>query len=189
MAKKDRPSGLIKNNPDLLEQAKKDSEELKNLNSNFQFFQDDYSSLLVRSGGSRVKKAYLITFKDNPSLVFISFNTSKEKAKSEAVLYFRNILPEFSGHKYWEEQYIKAHRKRIPQFDKYAIRGKVPIKDLLKLGMSFPCAVCGKHSFNFESVQNNECFIVEDGFEINPFTEGILVCTHCYYKKCIHRRK
>lgn len=178
-----RPSGLSYNNPNIISKVIEDSQEIEELNSNFQSFQDDYSKLLVKSGKSRVKRAYFITFSDNPSLAYISFSTSKEKAKSEAVLYFRNYLPEFSGNKYWKERYVKARRLRVPQFDKYAVVGKVPIIELLKLGMTFSCAICGKGTFNYKDVQEKRCYVVDDGFEVNPFTKGILACPHCYYKK------
>lgn len=131
---------------------------------------------------------YKVTFKDQENLVFISFQKTPEKARSEACLYFRdNFYPSFMDTG-MEEEYMVSTAHRLQAFDKYSIECKVPIPDLMKeLKATFPCSVCGKDNFNLQDVEIGRCFIVEGEGDLNPFTKGYVLCYDCYKKYIVQK--
>lgn len=132
----------------------------------------------------REKQAYLVTFADDPSIIFVSFATHKERSKAryEAVRYFKNSFhPHFmGGDDIAKDRFINSRLLRYPQFDKYAKEGRVPITELFKLGIRIPCCNCGKGSFNQALLNLKQCYILEGEGNLNGFTKGILLCKACY---------
>ena len=76
----------------------------------------------------------------------------------------------------------KIRAKRVFAFDKYVYEKKIPIIEQVKYGLKYPCYLCKKHKFTYEDYENNKCYVVDDGFSINEFTKGYLVCSECYKK-------
>ena len=150
----------------------------------YEEFEKDYKDVLyLIKNRTEKKKAYVVTYTDDPTLFFITFVENRYKAKGSATMYFRdNYHPAFSGQKWKTERFTKARARRIPIFDKYAREGKVPISELMKLDISFPCSVCGRHDFNLKSYEAGTCHIIEEGVDLNIFTKGIVVCDECFRK-------
>ena len=181
-----RQSGLISLNSNLQEykqekEQKENDFSLANIQDDYLSFKQEYDKFQIKALETKRKKAYMITFSDVPSLCYISFESSKDKAKGVAVMYFRDFHPDFKDD-LWQQRFLHAKRKRIPSFDRYADIGRVPVLELLKRGMSFSCGACGKDNFTYGDIQTGRGFIVEDGFEMNPFTKGFILCYHCYKK-------
>lgn len=135
--------------------------------------------------------AFKITFKDQPDLVFISFQpkelgkaTTRARARWSACKYFKDSMhPSFQKRDDCKAELRQTVTKRIHDFDKYGTRGKVPIPELMKhIGATFPCSICGKDNFNFEDYKIGRCFIAEGEGDINPFTDGLILCYNCYKK-------
>ena len=127
--------------------------------------------------------AYKITFKDQPSLIYISFQKTRDKAVYEACKYFHdNFYPTFMGEGRDQElKQAKAHR--LQEFDKYSVEGVIPIPELMKvMGFTFPCSICGKDNFNYSDYDIGRCFLVEGEGDLNPFTKGFVLCYECYKK-------
>ena len=141
-------------------------------------FEIEYRKLLLKN--KEVKCAYLIRFKNCPKEFFISFQTpnTRDTGKWEACKYFASINHPVIG----EGSYSSARRTRVPQLDKYADTGKVPVAELLKLGASFKCGICGHGLFNYDDLLKNRCMIAEGEGELNKFTKDILVCNDCKRK-------
>ena len=179
-----RKSGLIENNSELREyqeELQKKSIEVEDITDDYAFFKNEYDNFASQTLDGHRKKAYLVTFTDIPSLCYIAFEHSKNKARGVAVMYFRDFHPDFMDG-LWKKRFLHAQRKRVPAFDKYSYSGKVPVMELLKRGMSFSCGVCGKDNFTYGDIQIGRGFVIDDGFEMNPFTKGFVLCYHCYKK-------
>lgn len=139
----------------------------------------EYEELLRKSKSKG--EAYKVTYVGEPHLMYIAFNKNKDKAKGEATKFFKeNFYPSFVG-RGWREMYKKARTARLPDFDKYSVEGKIPIPELMKLGVSFPCSVCGQHNFEYKDLDQNICFIIEDEGDLNIFTKGYILCYKCYH--------
>lgn len=136
----------------------------------------------------KMKQAYLVTFVGDPNLIFISFDTYKDRSKTryKAVKYFKNCMhPEFMGNQAsLDEKFLETRLTRYPEFDKYADEGRVPIPELFKLGIQIPCHACGKRVFNQKLLNLKQCVIVEGEGNMNGFTKGILLCKDCYNRLC-----
>ncbi len=128
-------------------------------------------------------KAYIITCVGIPEIFFIAFAENRDKAKSKAVKYYRDTVfhPEFTGNA-WKKTYTKLRRNRCSSFDKYAKEGKVPIQEILKLGASFNCAICGKHTFTEADYDKHKCFILEGDGDYNSYTQNLIICYDCKRK-------
>ena len=142
-------------------------------------FDKEYTKILKRYSKS-IKDAYVIRFLDEPEAFFITFQNLKDRdtGKWEACKYFDSIHHPRIG----LGSYSKARRKRIPEFDKYRSMEKVPIEEIMKLGAAYHCGLCGKHSFKYEDIINNRCFVVRDEGDINKFTSGFVICNECRRK-------
>lgn len=126
--------------------------------------------------------AYKVEHDSDKSLFFITWAKNKERAKRDCYYYFRdNFHPAFTGKANWSE-YLHLRPKRIPEFDKYSKEKQVPIPELLKIGLSIPCSLCGKHTFELKDYDNNRCFIIEGEGNMNSFTKGLLLCYDCKKK-------
>ena len=179
-----RQSGLVKFNSNLKEYEAEQKErtiEIGDVKEDYASFKREYDRFQVQALETKRKKAYVVTFTDVPSLCYIAFEKSKNKARGVAVMYFREFHPEFQNG-LWKQRFLHAKRKRVPVFDKYAYVGKVPVLELLKRGMSFSCGACGKDTFTYGDIQIGRGFVIEDGFEMNPFTKGFILCHSCYKK-------
>lgn len=177
-----RKSGLIGLNPDLKEyEREKEAKliEIEDASDSFYSLKQEYDNFKVGAIEKKRKKAYVVTFSDDSNICFITFAKSRDKARGDAIMYFREFHPEFNNG-LWKQKFLKARRKRVPAFDRYAELGKVPILELLKRGMEFSCGGCGKDKFTYGDVQIGRCHVIEDGFEMNPFTQGFLLCHNCY---------
>ena len=146
-------------------------------------FRTDYNKCINSVRKRLTKAAYISTFNNNKELVFISFHERKrylkDVAKGIAVKYFKeNGHPDFSGKK-WRDMYLTCRARRIPEFDKYSDAGTIPIIELMRLGVSFSCYLCGKGNFHEQDVKNERCFIIEGEGNLNPFTRGFVVCRRC----------
>lgn len=147
----------------------------------YEDFQKDYESIL-RKNKSR-KRAFKVIFKDQPDLLYLTFSKSRDKAKGEAVTYFKNNFhPAFIGRS-WRNEFGQARAYQVPELDKYSKEGKVPVPDLMKyLDASFCCSVCGNHTFKYSDYENGRCFVIEGEGDINEITKGIVVCYDCHRK-------
>lgn len=145
-------------------------EELDNLKK-------DYATLLRER---KSKKAYMVFFKDRPTLFYISFQIYEKRHVSRLVAskYFKNMYQDRPLNQY----YWASQRKRVPAFDKYSGTEKVPIEELLKAGAVYTCSTCGIGHYSYEDVKNGNCFIIEGEGDVNPFTSGMLVCKECRKK-------
>ena len=124
--------------------------------------------------------AYVIQFIDEPTAFFITFQTFKTRdtGKWEACKYFF-----YAGHpRIGLDSYNKARRRRIPEFDKYSKEGKVPVEQIMKMGASYSCGICGNHLFTYEDIQKGKCHIVKGEGDTNQFTSGIVICNNCRRK-------
>lgn len=191
MAKKEKPkreSGLKRLNP-TLRTSPADNFSFEELEAettcNYEEFKNEYSKLREKR---KKKVAYLVWFKDRPELNFISFQVetdiridrARDRARAEANRYLRNTYSEFANKQSYYDIYMMSRGKRIAQFDKYAERGKVPIRELLSVGFKYPCAFCHKHNFTIDDYENHRCYIIENEYNLNPFTDGIIICYNCY---------
>lgn len=163
------------------------SDLLENISSksSYENISKEYEGILSK------KWALRITFKNNPDLFYISFKdkslgrlTARAKGYWEACKYFKeNAHPEFQMEWDYSARLKEAVSKRMPMFDKYSLKGKVPIPELMKhLNVSFHCSVCGKHNFTYEDYKIGKCFIVEGEGDMNVFTKGYVLCYDCHRK-------
>lgn len=127
-------------------------------------------------------KAFKVTFIDIPDALYVSFAHDKDKAVQEACHYFKdNFHPCFMGQA-GHHVMLQGRGIRVPDFDKYAYLGKVPIIELFSLDVTFPCKMCGEHSFTKEDLDNKKCYVIEGEGDLNKFTSGVIVCRECFNK-------
>lgn len=128
-------------------------------------------------------KAYKVTFKGYPELLYISFTKDRVKAVYDGYKYFKdNFYPPFLTGKDTDFMRCgKAHR--VPEFDKYCHDKRVPITELMKVvGLTFCCSCCGNDNFDLSDVEKGRCFLVEGEGDVNDFTKGLVLCYSCYKK-------
>ena len=130
----------------------------------------------------RVRKAYIVQYDNAPELFFITFTSNRYKAKGNATKFFRDNLHPLFIEGQWRHQHLHARTRLHPEFDKYNDEMKVPIPELMKIGLAFPCSVCGKGNFKTVDYENKGCFIIEGEGDLNPFTKGYCLCRDCYNK-------
>ena len=176
-----RPSPNPLNNIDLSPflNPKKSKEKEK---ENFKSIQKEYERILHKEI-QKENKAYRVIFDNHPELLFVTFCRDRGAAKWQAAKYFKSIFnPFFTGENY-RTGMLYSHAYRCAELDKYALEGKVPIPELLRvLDVSIPCSVCGKYDFTYSDYEKVKCFIVEGEGDSNPFTKGYILCTDCYKK-------
>lgn len=186
--KPERYSGLKRLNPELRTPMTNMDVDLSEFAS-YKNFEQEYEKISsVQRKKRKEPVAYLVWFKNRPELNYISFQVetphrierARDKARAEANKYLRETYPEFADTQSYYDIYMMSRGKRAPQLDKYYKNKKVPIRELLKINFTYPCAFCHKGDFNNEDYENGKCFIVEDEGSINPFTEGIILCYNCY---------
>jgi hypothetical protein len=158
----------------------------------FDEFTKPYQELAVDYGRNlyTVKRkvhgdAYMVTFTDDPSLFFISFASYKErdKVRYAAIKYFHQAHhPDFITRDQTNGKYKYARRHRCPDLDRYADEKRVPIWEVMKLGVPVPCAMCLKHQFTYEQYLAKKCFVIEEGVKANIYTKGVVLCYDCYKK-------
>ena len=124
---------------------------------------------------------YSITYKSAPDILYIAFG-KKDKCKGDATRYFRdNMHPAFIE-KGWYKMHLEARAIRRPEFDIYYREKKVPVAELLKLGVTVPCAICGEGNFGRTEYDYKQCFTIEGEGDLNIFTKGFIVCKKCHDK-------
>lgn len=122
---------------------------------------------------------YSITYKSVPDILYIAFGT-KDRCKGEATKYFRdNFHPAFVNNG-WRRLHTEARAIRQPNFDQYYIEKKVPVYELLSLGVTVPCAICGEGNFGINEYNYKQCFAIEGEGDLNVFTKGYIVCKKCH---------
>lgn len=143
-------------------------------------FNEEYMKMLLKANLKKTPRAYKVTFKNNPSLVYISFKAQRKSALWEACEYFKNNMhPDFLVD--FIKMLSSSRGYRIQNLDKYAQEGRAPIPELLKNAkITLPCSVCGKYSFTYEDYIHDKCFIVEGEGDMLPYTKGYILCYHCF---------
>ena len=129
-------------------------------------------------------KAFKVTFKDQPDLIYIAFKRLREQAIWEACKYFRDSFHlDFQRDKGYSSEMKQSHAIRVPELDEYGKKGKVPIPVLMKvLDIRFPCSHCHKQVFTYKDYEAGRCFIIEGEGDTNEFTKGRILCYYCYKK-------
>lgn len=139
---------------------------------------ENCNKLLLRREQKKFR-CWVITFKTVPDVLYVAFG-DKDKCKGEATKYFRdNYHPAFLD-KSWKSCYTEARAIRHAELDKYYVEKKVPIPEIMKLGASFPCSICGKENFTLKEYEGKRCYIVEGEGDVNTFTKGYVLCYNCY---------
>lgn len=127
-------------------------------------------------------KAYIVTFKEHPNLLYVAFSLNREKAEAEAQRYMRDVYYSMYSITDCPISLKEAHGLRAKNLDKYKTTGKIPIPELMKEGLTFPCCGCGKYNFDLVDYETKRCFIVEGEGDLNPYTNGSVFCYNCYKK-------
>lgn len=168
-------------NQDLLEKKRQEDEESFKRLASVDYHRDIYFQINSLSEIEKLK-AYIVTFKEHSHLLYVAFALTRNKAEAEAQKYMRDV---FYGMYTLTDCPItlkEAHALRAPALDKYKTTGKVPIPELMKVGLTFPCSSCGKYNFDLSSYNAKKCFIVEGEGDLNSFTDGFIFCYDCYKK-------
>lgn len=162
--------------------------DLESLTKPYQTFKEElkqHAYFIKNRNKGKNKKAYVITCVNDNTIFYIAFATYKTRdgAKNEAFKYFENEVfhPRFIGKDRFN-MYHLLRRNRCAMFDKYAEEGKVPITEILRLGVTMPCCFCGKHNFTREDFEKKRCFYVESEGDLNVYTKGLLACYECFKK-------
>lgn len=150
------------------------------LEEQYKEFSLEYENLYTAHAIRKGHKAFLVTMVGYPELYYISFTHIKDRAKAEANKYFRTCNPKFYTTEGYYKMYLASRGRRVPEFDKYQRIGKVPILEIMQQGIKFPCFYCGKDNFSYEDYENHRCYILDDGTELNPYTQGVVLCYNCY---------
>lgn len=128
------------------------------------------------------RRAYIVRYSNAPELFFITFTSNRYKAKGNATKFFRDNMHPLFIEGQWRHQHVNARACLHPDFDKYNEEMKVPIPELMKINLSFPCSICGKGNFKYKDYEYKACFIIEGEGDLNPFTKGYCVCRDCFNK-------
>lgn len=181
-SKWEKPSSNPLNNLNLSSYLNPEKEEKTEKKDTYNKLQKEYERILHKEI-QRENKAYRVVYLNHPDLLFITFDRNRGNAKWQAAKYFKSIFnPFFTGESYRQEM-LNSRAYRIPEFDKYANKGVIPIPELLRvLDISMSCSVCGKGCFTYTDYKEERCFIIEGEGNLNPFTKGYLLCSECYKK-------
>ena len=127
-------------------------------------------------------KAYIIRFKNHPEFVQVAFAINKTKAEGAGYKALRlQFFPNCNT--YTCPVNIKeAKSKRCAELDKFAGEDRIPIPELLKVGITFKCSLCGRYKFTYQDYIENKCFIIEGEGEVSNYTKGMIVCSECRKK-------
>ena len=177
-----KPSNNPLNNINFKSYYEETKEKEKVKGDSYKKLQNEYSRILHKEI-KRQHKAYRVVYKSHPDLLYIAFGSSRESAKYTSARYFRDIFnPFFTGESYREEM-LNSRAYRLQELDKYALKGIIPIPEILRvLDVSMPCSVCKKGNFSYSDYKEEKCFIIEGEGNLNPFTKGYLLCPECYKK-------
>lgn len=125
--------------------------------------------------------AFIVRDTKNPDSYCIVFAKHKHNARSKGAKILLNDKEVFYGSPEVREVYLRLRAYRCPEFDNYYVTKRVPIKVQLKQGLKYKCAICNnKHLFSYEDLEEGYCHVVYDGYNVNPYTEGYIVCNNCY---------
>ena len=125
--------------------------------------------------------AFIVRDTKNPTNYCIVFAKHKHNARSKGAKILLNDKEVFYGSPEVGETYLRLRAYRCPAFDKYYMTKQVPIKVQLKHGLKYKCAICrSKHEFSYEDLEKGYCHVVYDGYNVNPYTEGYVICNNCY---------
>ncbi len=176
-----KPSSNPLNNLNLSPFLESEKEEEKKSDT-YKGIQKEYERILHKEI-QRENRAYRVVFKNHPDLLYIAFCGNRGSAKYQASRYFKSIFhPFFTGEDYSTEM-LQCRAYRVQELDKYALKGTIPIPELLKAtDTSMACSVCGKDHFDYLDCEKGRCFIIEGEGDLNPFTKGYILCYDCYRK-------
>ena len=160
----------------------KEKEKVKVKGDSYKKIQTEYERILNKEI-RKEHRAYRVIFKNHPDLLYVAFGNNRGNAKWQASKYFRDSYHPFFSGEDADRQMLQCHAYRIQELDQYGIKGIVPIPDLLRvLDISMPCSVCGKDHFDYSDYVKGRCFIVEGEGNLNPFTQGYILCYECHKK-------
>lgn len=180
--KRDKPSSNPLNNLDLSAflEPKKDTKTTKK--ETYKGLQKEYERILHKEI-QRENRAYRVVYMNHPELLYVAFSSNRENAKWQSAKYFKETLNPFFTKDSYNKEMMNSRAYRIQELDKFALKGVIPIPDLLHaLDVSMPCSVCGKDHFDYSDYEKGRCFIVEGEGNLNPFTQGYILCYECHKK-------
>lgn len=128
------------------------------------------------------RKAFLVTFTNHDQLLYIAFTETKDKARAEAQRYMRDMFYPLESINKCPIKLSETRAARAKNLDKYKEESKIPIPELMKLDVTFPCSCCGKDNFDYKDYEIGRCFIIEGEGDLNFFTKGMVVCYECKNK-------
>ena len=177
-----KPSSNPLNNINLKSFYEETKEKEKVKGDSYKNLQKEYERILHKEI-QKENRAYRVVYSNHPDLLFIAFCGNRGTAKYQASKYFKSIFhPFFTGENYRQEM-LQCHAYRVQELDKYALKGLIPIPELLHaLDITLPCSVCGKDHFDYSDCDIGRCFIVEGEGNLNPFTQGYILCYDCHKK-------
>jgi hypothetical protein len=162
---------------ELREQAIKNSEVMNKAILSGKVRLEDLTKEAPKNSSYKAK-AYVITFTKHPEYIWLVFAVNKSQALGMghakiARVYFNSSLEKSPV------LFTEARERRLPQLDKYAKEGKVPILELIKAGFTFRCVECGK-ILGLEELDEGDCHILEGEGDAIPFTIGKVICDECW---------
>lgn len=125
------------------------------------------------------KKAYLVTFTEHSQLLYVAFTETRDKARAAAQRYMRDMFYPLENINKCPIKLSETRAVRAKNLDKYREESKIPIPELMKLEVTFPCSCCGKDNFDYKDYEIGRCFIIEGEGDLNFFTKGMVVCYEC----------
>lgn len=181
-AKWKRPSSNPLNNINLKSFYEETKEKEKVKKDSYGKLQKEYERILHKEI-QREYRAYRVVYKNHPDLLFVGFGSNRGTVKWQASKYFRDTFNPFFAGEEVNTKMLEGHAYRVQELDKFGLKGVIPIPDLLHaLDISLPCSVCGKGHFSYSDYTEGNCFIVEGEGNLNPFTQGYILCYDCYRK-------
>lgn len=177
-----KPSSNPLNNLNLSDLLEPEEKAETKKEDSYKGLQKEYERILHKEI-QRENRAYRVVFKNHPDLLYIGFGGNRGTVKYKASKYFKEVFhPFFTGEDYSKEM-LKCHAYRVQEFDKYALKGLIPIPELLKtLDISMSCSVCKKEHFTYSDYIKGNCYIIEGEGNLNPFTKGYILCSSCHKK-------
>ena len=127
-------------------------------------------------------KAYKVFIMKSPDETCLMYGENKGQARYRGAKYFRDTMhPQFPKCSTGEILgKVMAHR--VPDLDKYALKERAPIPDLLKSGFILQCEGCHNRQFRYEDYEGKRCFVFEGDGNPIAYAEGFILCYDCAKK-------
>ena len=174
--KKKRKSGL----PKWEDPFEQEFSDLSEFIDPYLDFSREFENVLYAFKKRTLPKCYIVKYTNAPELFFITFQHDRYKAKGAATKFFRDNMHPLFVEGQWRHEHLCARAKKFPPFDRYAEEGKVPVTELMRIGLTFPCSICGEGNFDFYANKYKQCCIVEGEGDLNPFTKGFCLFKNCF---------